>query len=174
MRIPEGLFAESDGAALTRQGIKGAAGDQREDPGDAEKREEPPGRIEPGDRGIGLAPVVPDGGGPFGAVPGHHRADDRRDLMAVAGRLQAEPTERREQEQPERTDRPVRRARGRRSTFFGRLTLPAGVAAGLVRDRRTTEPDPDPPADRDKEASARGPSSSGAVAARGWRAPPRG
>ena len=84
--------------------------------------------------GIRVQRPRPPGRGPLGEVPGRHRADHGRELMAVASRLQAQRAEGHEEEQPERADPPAIAELGR----VGR-TPPLASPAGPRRAVPTCE-----------------------------------
>src|SRR5262249_12341825 len=99
---------------------------------------------------------------PGAEVPGRHRPDDRRELVAVARGPEAQGAERGEQEETEQAEapgllsirlglRPGLLARSRRLGLLGRATLRSGRN---WLPPRPGEPGADAPAQREQEAQA--------------------
>ncbi len=91
--IPERLLAEPDRPALAGYLVEGAAGHEDEHERDAAEGREPGRHLE-----SASVMAAKDRGGPLAEVPRRDRPHDGRELMAVPRGLQAQDTERHEEQ----------------------------------------------------------------------------
>ena len=122
MREPERLLAQADRPPFPRPGVEPARGDPGERQPDQPESEQ--ARPEGGGSSIRMEPepTGPDRPDPLGEVPGRHRAHDRRELVAVPGRRQAQGAEGDEHQAPE--DRRLPAPKRRLAGTLGRLLRP--------------------------------------------------